>query len=747
LKAIPSFLRRHPSKSGYGADRGDPSMLLQSFEKAADGWFWATDAQGRLTYLSDNIGRWLPGGAHKALGSDFTGLVQQPDLPSGIRRALPIMMSRQADFERVNLRLIPSEKENWWSVSGFAQFDGSGRFKGYTGFALDVTEQQQAFERATRLAMYDPLTGLPNRLSMARMLEAALADLDPVKGSCAVLMLDLDRFKQVNDTLGHPAGDTLLKQVAERILAIVGDENRVFRLGGDEFQIVLPKADDRSALGHLATKLIESLSQNYYIQGSRCVIGASIGIAIAPFDGGTSEELIRNADLALYAAKDGGRGRYRLFSDDLLKAAEEKRLLEDDLRDALAKGEIFLTYQPVVNATDNRLTGVEALIRWAHPKHGLISPSKFIAIAEENGLVEQLGTWALRQASSRCATRTEVEHEMKLRLFSGCLGRHRCQYLVDLLQHDIAVETIENLEPGQISQQPDFRREQVVGDFESRDRQILDPLPVCIDQPRDEFAEGGPVATKRDWAVGGLARPPFRSVSACNEAHRPFEAGELEIGLVAARAEHRPSVQIAMKHAFRMQRLERKGNTLAVLPDTYPVCRKTGSDQPVARASVVERRRNRPALARLDNEIETVLVAPRVNETRDNLMRGWMACHTVQLANLIAPDRLEVAIVLPQRARPDFDEDGLTVRSSTFEEPDPPGGPVGPAQIGIVNTVFLEKSLSPPRSLSHVYSLTSSPRMVSYVVRVRLATPIVAIAPNRTEVQRGCTRRLTSRSV
>jgi diguanylate cyclase (GGDEF)-like protein len=404
LKAIPSFFRKRSSEGGDDAERSEVLTLIQSFERTADGWFWATDAQGRLSYVSDNISRWLPGGAAKALGSDFPGLVQQADLPSGIRRALSIMMSRQVDFEKVSLSLLASEKENWWSVSGFAQFDEVGQFRGYTGFALDITEQQQAYERATRLAMYDPLTGLPNRLSMARMLEAALIDLDRANGSCAVLMLDLDRFKQVNDTLGHPAGDTLLKQVAERVLAIVGDENRVFRLGGDEFQIVLPKADDRSALGRLATKLIESLSQAYFICGSRCVIGASIGIAIAPYDGGTSEELIRNADLALYAAKDSGRGRYRLFSDELLKAAEEKRLLEDDLRDALAKGEIFLTYQPVVNAADNRLTGVEALMRWEHPKQGMISPSKFIAIAEENGLIEQLGTWALRQACADAAS-------------------------------------------------------------------------------------------------------------------------------------------------------------------------------------------------------------------------------------------------------------------------------------------------------------------------------------------------------
>lgn len=402
MKVIPALVRRKLAETG--AQSSDEVRLLESFEKSVDGWFWATDAHGRLRYLSDNISRWLAGGGRNLIGSDFFGLVEQADLPSGIRRALPIMMSRPIDFEKVQVRLRQSREENWWSISGFVQLDEAGQFRGYVGVAIDMTEQQRSYERAARLAMYDTLTGLPNRLSMATTLQAALDNLDPVNGSCAALMLDLDRFKQVNDTLGHQAGDALLKLVAERILSVVGKEHCVFRLGGDEFKIILPRTGDRSLLSQLATKLIESLSQPYFVGGSRCVIGTSIGIAVAPFDGRTSEELIRNVDLALYAAKASGRGRYRMFSDELLRAAEERRILEEDLRDALARGEIFLAYQPVVSAVDNRLTGVEALMRWDHPQRGIISPSTFIAIAEESGFVEQLGTWALRQACADAAT-------------------------------------------------------------------------------------------------------------------------------------------------------------------------------------------------------------------------------------------------------------------------------------------------------------------------------------------------------
>src|SRR5216117_1681620 len=217
-------------------------------------------------------------------------------------------------------------------------------------------------------------------------------------------MLDLDRFKQVNDTLGHPAGDALLKQVGERLLRIVGDKERIFRLGGDEFQVIVRDCGDRDILRELGDKIIASLSQPYSVEGSRCTIGASIGIALSPIDGKASGDLIRNADLALYAAKGDGRGCVRFYSNDLLQAAEDKRVLEEDLRDALERGEIHVFYQPIVNAKDNLTTGVEALVRWLHPERGPISPSLFIPIAEEANLIGPLGEWILRKACEDAAS-------------------------------------------------------------------------------------------------------------------------------------------------------------------------------------------------------------------------------------------------------------------------------------------------------------------------------------------------------
>jgi diguanylate cyclase (GGDEF)-like protein len=237
---------------------------------------------------------------------------------------------------------------------------------------------------------------------MSQMLEKVLTAPRVESRECAVFLLDLDRFKQVNDTMGHPAGDALLKQVAQRLQSTVGDAGRVGRLGGDEFKVVIPGRTERAKLADLAQRIIDNLSQPYSIDGARVVIGASIGIAVAPDDGVTSEAIIRNADLALYAAKDRGRGVYHFYDADLHSDAEERRQ-EHDLRDALNSGGLELHYQPVVHLATRRITGFEALLRWNHPKLGRMSPAKFVPIAEEAGLIAQIGEWALRTACHQLA--------------------------------------------------------------------------------------------------------------------------------------------------------------------------------------------------------------------------------------------------------------------------------------------------------------------------------------------------------
>ena len=382
--------------------------LLHDYEASGLGWFWATDRDGRLTYISDHVAARLGGPAGELLGQSFAALFElDREDEDATQRTLPFLIGTHTSFVELavsaNSAASGRETDCWWAISGRPQSDASGEFTGYYGHGRDITETRRSHRDASRMALYDSLTGLANRHKMSRRLDATLTAYQAAKRSCALMMIDLDRFKAVNDTLGHQAGDELLKQVAQRLTRVIDSGAEIGRLGGDEFQVILPDIDDRGQLGDLAQKIITMVSQPYSIDGARCVIGASVGIAIAPYDGLGSEDLVRNADLALYAAKGDGRGRYRYYSSDLHSVAEERRQLEEDMRDALAKDQMRLAFQPIVALGSNRISGFEALLRWQHPERGAISPAVFIPIAEEAGLIAPLGEWALRQACMEAA--------------------------------------------------------------------------------------------------------------------------------------------------------------------------------------------------------------------------------------------------------------------------------------------------------------------------------------------------------
>lgn len=389
-------------ESGSLEDR-EALRLLRNYEETGLGWFWSTDAEGQVRYLSNVVAVKL-GIEARAPGLVFSSLFAPQERTDEQQRTLPFQLARKSRFDQMELCSRSEESPTWWAVTGVPQFDRQGEFTGFSGFGVDITDRKLAAEQSMRLTKYDALTGLINRFRMGQLIESTLAAFAVQNRNCAVMLLDLDRFKAVNDTLGHPAGDALLKQVADRLVSVVGDRERVSRLGGDEFQILLPDMDDRGALGEMATEIIHSLSQPYSVEGSRCIIGASVGVAVYPFDGASTDLLIRNADLALYAAKGGGRGRFRFFSDELLKAAADRRALEEDLVDALTNGQIEAHYQPIVSASDNRVTGFEALMRWNHPERGYVSPGQFIPIAEETDLIARLGEWMLRQACTDAAS-------------------------------------------------------------------------------------------------------------------------------------------------------------------------------------------------------------------------------------------------------------------------------------------------------------------------------------------------------
>ena len=377
--------------------------LCHAFEALNLGSFWSTDAEGRITYMSGNAEAAL-GSGRDLLGQSFLEMFRPPEGDGDRKRTLTFAFVRKLRFDRVVASSQVGGKQLWWSISGEAQYDSYGEFAGFKGHLVDVTSERQSAEESSALAMNDPLTGLLNRRHMAQLLERTITAYAVQRRSCATMFIDLDRFKQVNDTLGHPVGDALLKQVAERLVRVVGDKDRVCRLGGDEFQVILPDVDDRGRLGDLAGSIITTLSEPYSIDGNRCLIGASIGVAVSPFDGENSDDLVRNADLALYAAKRDGRGRFRFYSNDLLKTAENRKQLEEDLHDVLPKGELSLVYQPIVDAQSGRVTGAETLVRWNHPEMGGISPATFIPIAEESQLILRIGEWILRKACDDAAS-------------------------------------------------------------------------------------------------------------------------------------------------------------------------------------------------------------------------------------------------------------------------------------------------------------------------------------------------------
>ena len=383
-----------------GTELEQAMLLLRDYEQSGNGWFWASDANGQITYISECVAAQLNKPRGEILGRVVQSLfILDRDEDDTIERTLPLILSSRKTFIDLSVRAALEGKEVWWSISGRPQFSSAGKFIGYRGNGTDVTATRQSQRDASRLAMYDSLTGLANRHKMETRLASTLIAYKVAKRSCTIMMIDLDRFKQVNDTLGHPAGDELLKQVSQRLQRVVKENGcEIGRLGGDEFQVFLPDIDDRGRLGEIAKTIIAIVSQPYSIDGSRCVIGASIGIAIAPYDGVNSEELVRSADLALYASKGGGRGQFRFYSSDLHSEAERRRLIEDDLRDALQADQIKLAYQPIVDAQSNQVVTLEALMRWDHPELGPVSPALFIPIAEDCNLIAALGDWALRRA-------------------------------------------------------------------------------------------------------------------------------------------------------------------------------------------------------------------------------------------------------------------------------------------------------------------------------------------------------------
>jgi diguanylate cyclase (GGDEF)-like protein len=350
-----------------------------------------------------NLKRARPIGCGRSIhGKPFVQLIAGPAWETGqfptSLHDLAERLKRRESFSNLLVRVSIKGQNRWWELSGTPKLDESGTFDGFRGVGSDVTEQRESSDKIAHMARYDTLTGLPNRMMLNEALGDAMRYAEQWRTKCAFLMIDLDRFKAVNDTLGHQVGDQLLAKVSARLKGLMSDNTICGRLGGDEFAVVIRDAPSNDVVDRVAQAVIEQLSAPYEVDHHSLYVGASVGSAIGPRDGTTVETLMRNADLALYRSKEEGGNVHFTYEPALHAHAEERRKLEFSLRRALERNEFKLVYQPVVDATDETIVSFEALLRWHSEEHGFVGPDKFIPLAEDTRLIIPIGEWVLREA-------------------------------------------------------------------------------------------------------------------------------------------------------------------------------------------------------------------------------------------------------------------------------------------------------------------------------------------------------------
>ena len=375
---------------------------FRDFAEAAGEYVWETDAEGCFTFVSSRIKAVLGYDASEMLGRRDTDFMP-PEESERVATWIEDHTRLDGSYRDLEHRFLTKTGEVVWVQVNAVRISGpEGRPIGRRGTCRDVTDRRKAEERISVLATRDTLTGLPNRLLFNDRLEQGLVNARRSRQSVALMFIDLDRFKNINDSLGHDVGDLLLKEVAVRMQACVRKGDTLSRLGGDEFVVTLEGLQQAEDAAQVARKIINALAQPMQIAGHMLTTSCSLGIAIFPEDAEDSAALMKNADTAMYHAKERGRRNFQFFSREMNLRAVERQSIETALRLALDRDEFELVYQPQIDIASGRMAGMEALIRWRHPERGLLPPAAFIDVAEDTGLVEPIGQWVLRAACMQC---------------------------------------------------------------------------------------------------------------------------------------------------------------------------------------------------------------------------------------------------------------------------------------------------------------------------------------------------------
>ena len=371
---------------------------FRSLTELSSDWYWEMDAELRFTYVSEGIRKVRGVAPESLIGKrrwDSTDIVGGDEEMARHRATMEAHLPFK-DF--VLARTNADGKVTHVSHTGKPIFDDQGIFRGYRGVARDISARVRAEVDLARMAHYDALTGLPNRTLLQRRLKRAMARADRGQTLLAVMFLDLDQFKEINDSLGHAVGDAVLKEIALRLESCLRATDTVARLGGDEFTIVLEDVRTVEEIARVSDKLLQAIAERAEVSGHELHLSTSIGVTVYPLDDHDADALLRNADLAMYHAKQEGRNNVQFFAQDMSERTEKRVDLLGRLRGAIARNELLLHYQPQVDVRGGGITGVEALLRWNDPERGLVPPMHFIPLAEDTGLILAIGEWVLREA-------------------------------------------------------------------------------------------------------------------------------------------------------------------------------------------------------------------------------------------------------------------------------------------------------------------------------------------------------------